>query len=44
MTTETLLDRAAELKRQLVEYSQSGRYDGAFRRMVGEQGLDLVKF
>ena len=41
MTTETLLDRAAELKRQLVEYSQSGRYDGAFRRMVGEQGLDL---
>jgi hypothetical protein len=35
---ETLLDRAAELKRQLVAYSQSGRYDRAFREMVA--GLD----
>lgn len=36
MAAETLLDRAAELKRRLVEYSQSGRYDRAFREMVAD--------
>jgi hypothetical protein len=41
MTADTLLDRAAELKRQLVEYSQSGRYDRAFRQMVADLD-DLV--
>src|SRR3954447_10049075 len=40
MTADSLLDRAAELKRQLVEYSQSGRYSRAFRQMLAEHGED----
>src|SRR3954453_18052540 len=40
MAAGTLLDRGAELKRRLVEYSQSGRYNRAFRRMLAEQGED----
>jgi hypothetical protein len=35
---ETLLDRAGELKRQLVEFSQQPRYARAFRAMQAEQG------
>lgn len=33
-----LLDRAGELKRQLVEFSKQPRYDRAFRDMLAEQG------
>jgi hypothetical protein len=40
VAAETLLDRAAELKRQLLEFSQQRRYDRAFREMLAEQGED----
>src|SRR5215210_6678629 len=33
-----LLDRAGELKRQLVEFSQQPRYDRAFREMLARNG------
>ena len=36
MAVETLFDRAGELKRQLVEFSQQPRYDRAFREMLAE--------
>ena len=38
MAVETLLDRAGELKRQLVEFSQQPRYDRAFREMLAQHG------
>jgi hypothetical protein len=38
MTADALLDRAAELKRQLVEYSRSGRYDRAFKERLADLG------
>ena len=34
MAVEALLDRAGELKRQLVTFSQQPRYDRAFREML----------
>jgi hypothetical protein len=40
MAVETLLDRAGELKRQLVEFSQQPRYDRAFREMLARHGND----
>ena len=40
MAVETLLDRAGELKRQLVEFSQQPRYDRAFREMLARHGDD----
>ena len=40
MAADTLLDRAAELKQQLVQFSQSGRYDRAFRNMLAEGQQD----
>lgn len=38
MALEDLVERAGELKRQLVEYSQRPRYDRAFREMVADHG------
>jgi hypothetical protein len=38
MTVEALLDRAGELKRQLVTFSQQPRYDRAFREMLAQHG------
>src|SRR4051794_30861942 len=40
MAVGTLLDRAGELKRQLVEFSQQPRYDRAFREMLARYGDD----
>jgi hypothetical protein len=37
---EDLVERAGELKRQLVEFSQQPRYDRAFRAMLAAQGAD----
>jgi hypothetical protein len=38
MAAEALLDRAGELKRHLVTFSQQPRYDRAFRDMLAQQG------
>lgn len=38
MTTEALLERAAELKERLVAFSQQPRYSRAFREMLAAQG------
>jgi hypothetical protein len=38
MAVEALLDRAGELKRQLVAFSQQPRYDRAFREMLAQHG------
>lgn len=38
MAEQALLDQAAELKRQLVEFSQQRRYDRAFREMLAQHG------
>src|SRR5688500_5041062 len=40
MVGEDLVERAGELKRQLVEFSQHPRYDRAFREMLAEHGED----
>jgi hypothetical protein len=40
MAVEALLDRAGQLKRQLVEFSQQPRYDRAFREMLAQHGDD----
>jgi hypothetical protein len=40
VAVEALLDRAGELKRQLVEFSKLPRYDRSFREMLAEQGED----
>src|SRR4051812_13902364 len=37
MAVDTLLDRAGELKGQLLEFSQQPRYDRAFREMLAGQ-------
>src|SRR3954451_12414637 len=40
MAVDTLLDRAGELKGQLLEFSQQPPYDRAFREMLAGQGDD----
>jgi hypothetical protein len=40
MAAEDLLERAGELKRQLVAFSQQPRYDRAFREMSAQHGDD----
>ena len=40
MVVEDLVERAGELKQQLVEFSQQPRYDRAFREMLAQHGDD----
>ncbi len=40
MAVEVLLDRAGELKRQLVAFAQQPRYDRAFGEMLAQHGDD----
>jgi hypothetical protein len=43
MAVEDLLDRAGELKRQLVTFSQRPRYDRAFRELLAQYGDSAVE-